>query len=65
MSEGKVMLKVFLKAALRVLAGAIVILTLAATVGIPKGRRSPAAAPSAWPEGNAEATTAQSNTPLH
>ena len=38
------MLKGVLKAVLRVLAGTIFILALAATVGIPAGKRGPAAA---------------------
>jgi hypothetical protein len=38
------MLKGGLKAVLRVLAGTIFILALAATIGIPAGRRGPAAA---------------------
>jgi hypothetical protein len=38
------MLKAILKAVLRVLAGTILILALAATIGIPAGKRGPAAA---------------------
>lgn len=38
------MLKEVLKAVLRVLAGTILILALAATIGIPAGKRGPAAA---------------------
>ena len=38
------MLKDVLKAVLRVLAGTVVILALAASVGIPTGKRGPAAA---------------------
>ena len=39
------MLKDVLKAVLRVLAGTILILALAATIGIPAGKHGPAAGP--------------------
>jgi hypothetical protein len=44
LKEGEVMLKNVLKAVLRVLAGTIFILALAATIGIPAGTPGPAAA---------------------
>jgi hypothetical protein len=41
--EGEAMLKEILKSVLRVLAGTILILALAATIGIPAGKRGPTA----------------------